>query len=56
MFDAVNFVIRAESGEIEHDEFVAGMQQMINSGVVWHLQGSWQRCAVDMIEAEECTR
>lgn len=42
----------AESGEIETaEEYIDGMAAMIESGVVWHLQGSWQRAAISVIEA-----
>ena len=31
------------------DEHLEAMQHLIDTGVVWHLQGSYQRLAVDML-------
>lgn len=50
-FDAVAFIIDAEGGDMEWDDYLAGMAQMIARGIVWHLQGSWQRAARDLIVA-----
>lgn len=43
-FDPVAFIMAAESGdEMSHEAWVEGMTAMIDRGIVWHLQGSWQR-------------
>jgi hypothetical protein len=34
---------------------IDAMQQLIDSGTVWHLQGSYQRAAHAMIESGFCT-
>jgi len=55
-FDTVSFVMDYESGELTREEIIAGFQQMINSGVVWKLQGNYGRSAMDLINAGHCTR
>jgi hypothetical protein len=50
-FDAVAFIMDAEGGDMDWEEYLAGMAQMIARGIVWHLQGSWQRAARSLIEA-----
>jgi hypothetical protein len=44
-------------GEQEADEetVIAAWQHLIDTGVVWQLQGSFGRTARDMIEAGICT-
>ena len=54
-FDVVGFIIEAESGELEREDFAAGVQHLIDSGIIFQLQGSWQRTAQAMIDAGECT-
>ena len=55
-FDVVGFIMAAEQGEIDdRDEYVAGMQELIDRGVIFGLQGSWQRAAAALIESGECT-
>jgi hypothetical protein len=39
--------------ETEQEVFDA-YQRLIDSGVIWHLQGSRQRTAMDLIAAGEC--
>ena len=36
------------------EDYIAAMQHLIDTGVVWQLQGSYGRLAVDMIEAGLC--
>lgn len=56
-FNSLDFIMRAESGEIEtEEEYAEGMQAMIDTGLVWQLQGSWQRAAVNAIESGLCHR
>lgn len=47
-FDAVSFIIAYESGEIEFDAIVDGVQNLIDSGVIRHLQGHYGRLAADL--------
>lgn len=46
----VDDIIRYESGEMEDDEIVAMFQKLLNDGTVWHLQGSYQRTAQELID------
>ena len=53
-FDSAYFVIQYESDELSHQEIVEGFQQLINSGLVWKLQGSYGRIANQLIESGDC--
>jgi len=54
--DHVNFIIAYESGEItDEQELIDGFQAMIDSGIVWQLQGHYGRTAAALIEAGHCT-
>lgn len=54
-FDLVGFIMAAEEGSLTAEEYYAGLQQMIDSGVAYSLQGSWGRAADAAIKAGECT-
>jgi hypothetical protein len=56
-FDAVGFIMSMEGcgGELSAEEIVDGYQHLIDSGMIFSLQGSWQRAAQAMIDAGECT-
>lgn len=49
--DMVDHVMRMESGEASDDEGRHAMQQMVNSGDAWKMQGSYGRAAMDMIRS-----
>lgn len=53
-FDAVDFVMRFESGDIDEPSIVEGFQHLINDGTVWHLQGMYGRTAKNLIEEGIC--
>lgn len=53
-FDAVGFIMEFEAGELDHDQIVEGFQELINSGLVWQLQGSYGRAAARLIEDGYC--
>jgi hypothetical protein len=55
--DAVNAIMLIE-GDVDatEDEIIAAFQSLIDSGVVWNLQGSYGRAAHALIEAGHCTR
>ena len=53
--DTVNFLMEYENGELDHDQIVAGFQELVNSGLVWRLQGSYGRVAQNLIERGEVT-
>ena len=40
-----------ENGELGEDETVALFQDLLDRGIVWKLQGSYQRTAVDLLTA-----
>lgn len=47
-------VIDYESGELDEAGQIVMFQQMINNGQAWHLQGSYGRAAMDLIESGQC--
>ena len=53
--DTVDFIIRYESEVLSEDETIAGFQALIDSGVVWSLQGHYGRTAAALIDAGYCT-
>ncbi|KKN98488.1 hypothetical protein LCGC14_0145990 [marine sediment metagenome] len=55
-FDHIEFIIRYEDGYLEHSEIVNGFQKLIDSGLVWKLQGSYGRMAERFIEDGLCTQ
>jgi len=54
VFDACGFIIRYENGELGEWEIAEGFQALIDSGVVWELQGSYGRAAIRLIEDGRC--
>ena len=51
----LDFIIRFENGEIEDlEDLAAGFQLLIDSGIVWHLQGIYQRTAHELINNGTC--
>jgi hypothetical protein len=50
-FDALDFIIRYETGDVDEDEIIEGFQQLVDSGLAWSLQGSYGRTAASLIEA-----
>jgi hypothetical protein len=40
-----------EAGELDEDEIIALFQELVTSGDVWSLQGSYGRAARDLINA-----
>lgn len=54
-FDTVDWIIRFEQGELTNEEVILLFQNLITSGAVWSLQGSYHRLARDLINAGYCT-
>ena len=54
-FDEVSWIMSYEAGELEDDEIIEGFQHLIDSGLVWQLQGSYARAAVTLINHGHCT-
>jgi hypothetical protein len=52
--DDVDFIMAYEGGELNDDEIIAGFQKLIDSGMVWSLQGSYGRMAARLIDAGLC--
>ncbi len=56
-WDALAFIMAVEEeGPMSYGEYVDGMQKLIDSGMVWSLQGTWQRAAQALIAAGTCTQ
>lgn len=53
--DSLDFIMAYEAGELDEDQIVAGFQQLIDSGLVWQLQGHYGRAAQALIDAGYCT-
>jgi hypothetical protein len=49
----VDKLIDYENGEMTHEEQVAFIQELVDSGLVWQLQGHYGRTAAAMIESGE---
>jgi hypothetical protein len=54
--DTVDFIMQYECGELSKEEIIAGFQALIDSGLVWTLQGHYGRVARALIEAGHCRR
>lgn len=50
----VDDIIAYENGEMDYDQMVEFFQGMIDSGVVWQLQGSYGREAMRLIQNGDC--
>lgn len=53
--DRVTFIMQFEGGQLTEEEIVNGFQELIDSGVVWQLQGYYGRTAAALIKAGLCT-
>jgi len=53
-FSVVGFIIAYEAGELDEEEIHDGFQQLIDSGIVWSLQGHYGRTACTLIDAGIC--
>jgi hypothetical protein len=51
----VDKIIAFESGEMSHDEIISFFQQLIDTGLVWQLQGAYGRAAEQLILSGACT-
>ena len=54
MMPNITDIIDFENGEMDEEQVAKFFQGMINSGVVWQLQGFYGRQAVALIEAGDC--
>ena len=53
-FDVCGFVMAFEAGELDEGDIVEGFQYLIDTGLVWSLQGSYGRAAKRLIENGVC--
>lgn len=54
--DEIDAIIAYEQGDLPEDETIALFQRLVDSGLVWSLQGSYGRAAVRLIELGLVTR
>lgn len=52
--DLVTAIIAFEQGEMEREDIVDLFQHLIDTGMVWQLQGFYGRTAKDLIEEGYC--
>lgn len=50
----VSRLMAYEDGELDMEEVIELFQELINSGLAWHLQGSYGRTAAALIENGHC--
>ena len=53
--DQISQIMAYEDGRLGNEETIALFQELINSGLVWKLQGSYGRTAKALIEEGYCT-
>lgn len=56
MGDLVGKIVDYESGYLGQDETIKLFQHLIDTGLVWKLQGSYGRTAISLIEGRLCHR
>ena len=54
--EAIDAIMIIEGGEAGQEEMVEAFQSLIDSGVVWSLQGFYGRTAASLIEQGICSR
>jgi hypothetical protein len=55
LLDEVDLIMAYEQGELSDDETIDLFQRLINSGLVWQLQGHYGRTAHALIQGGYCT-
>jgi hypothetical protein len=53
--NTMDAVMNVEMGRCDEDTYIKSMQHLIDTAIVWRLQGFFGRRAVEMIEAGVCT-
>ena len=51
----IDKLIAFEQGDLDEDEVIEFFQGLIDSGLVWGLQGTYGRTAVALIDSGLCT-
>lgn len=54
-FNSFDAIIMMENGELNEEEIIEAMQVIVDTGLIYHLQGSYQRLAQQLIEAGHLT-
>lgn len=54
--DTAGFLLEFECGDVEEERLIEGFQHLIDTGLVWKLQGMYGRMAEKLIESGRCTR
>lgn len=54
MPNTLDFITAFEEGEVNDEQLVEGFQALIDTGLVWQLQGNYGRTATALIQAGEC--
>lgn len=49
-FDEVDFIMQLEDGCLSKPDLIHGIQKLVDSGLVWSLQGSYGRLAANLIK------
>ena len=55
MTNQIDQIIAYEQGDLDDDDTIALFQALIDSGLVWALQGHYGRTAGALIDAGYCT-
>lgn len=53
MGNLVTDIMNYEEGKMPEDEVIPFFQRLVQTGAIWHLQGSYQRTAQMLIDAGE---
>jgi len=54
-YDSIGNIMAFESGELDHDEIIQLFQHLVDTGLVWRLQGCYGRQAMQLIASGEVT-
>ena len=53
MDNLVTDIMNYEEGNMDSDEVISFFQRLVDTGVIWHLQGAYQRTAQILIDRGE---
>lgn len=53
-WDSLSACLAIESGECDQEEVISAFQFLIDTGIVWRLQGSYGRAAHQLIQTGYC--
>lgn len=55
-FDVAGFTLAFENNELDFDQIIEGFQRLVDTGLVWQLQGAYGRTAMTLIDQGFVTR